>query len=125
MLQIAPGWDLEVERGPDWLFVRVRCAPEQAWAVPPLADAVWQLLEQHMTYRVVLECDEINLLHSTLVAELVSLSRRIKQQGGMMRLSGMSPENRQVLNRCQLDTFFPHNCDRNAAVMGDWSQKPR
>ena len=118
MLQVAPGWELEVERGPAWLFVKVHCAPESVWDAPPLAEAVGQLLEQHMTYRLVLECDDLPVLHSMLVAELLALQKRVAAHGGMLRVCGLSPENRQVLARCRLESRFPHNCDRTEAVMG-------
>ncbi|MBS0207318.1 MAG: STAS domain-containing protein [Planctomycetes bacterium] len=125
MVQLAQGWELEVERGPEWLFVHIRCTPEGALAVPPLADTVWQILEQHMTYRVVLECDELNLLHSMLIGELMTLNRRVAAHGGTMRLCGLSDENRIVLRHCRLDRHFPHNLDRTEAVMGTRHVRPR
>ena len=118
MVSLAPGWDLDVERGPDWLFIKVRCATENVWDSPPLADSVWKLLEQHFTYRLVLECEELTVLHSTIIAELMQLEKRIAAQHGVMRLCGLSEGNRRVLERCRLDSRLRNNCDRAEAVLG-------
>ncbi|HZZ74172.1 MAG TPA: hypothetical protein VFE24_18195 [Pirellulales bacterium] len=46
MLTIAPGWTLDVERGPDWLFVKVHPPAGDPFDMPPLAESVWSILEQ-------------------------------------------------------------------------------
>ncbi|HEX4129936.1 MAG TPA: STAS domain-containing protein [Pirellulales bacterium] len=125
MVTIAPGWELDVERGPDWLFVKLHCAQENVWDSPPLASNIWRLLEQHFTYRLVLECDELAVLHSTIIAELVMLQKRVMAHGGVMRLCGLSEDNRDVLARCRLTTRFPNNFDRAEAVLGSKPAKPR
>ena len=125
MLEIAPGWNLEVERGPDWLFVRLHCLPENTWDAPPLAETLWSLLEQHFTYRLVLECNSLLLLHTMLLGQLVLLHKRICVHGGLLRLSGLSDFNRKVLENCRLDGRFPNFDDRTAAVLGHRPNKPR
>ena len=99
MLAVAPGCELEVERGPDWLFVRVADSDQSELQTPPLAERVWNILRQHFTYRLVLELDQVSSLTSRLVAELVQLHRRVEEHGGVMRLCGLSPSNRQVLRK--------------------------
>src|SRR5437660_668333 len=89
MLPIAPGWNLEVSRGPDWLFVTLHCEPEFGWDPPPLADTLWSLLEQHFTRRLVLECDELPQLNSMLIGELITLNKRLQAGGGVLRLCGL------------------------------------
>jgi len=59
MVQIAEGWELDVDRGPDWLFVRPRNVGPQATDTPPLAEQIWSLLQQHFTDRLVLELDQV------------------------------------------------------------------
>jgi len=118
MLQIAPGWQLEVERGPDWLFVRIRRPDTEADDSPPLADRIWWLLEEHFTRRLVLELDELDVLCSYLIGQLVLLHKRIAVGGGMLRLCGLSENNRQVLRFVRLENCFPVYPDRHAAVMG-------
>jgi len=118
MLQIAPGWQLEVERGPDWLFVRIRRPVAEADESPPLADRIWWLLEEHFTRRLILELDELDVLCSYLIGQLVLLHKRIVVHGGMLRLCGLSKNNQQVLRMSRLAGRFPTYPDRRAAVMG-------
>jgi anti-sigma B factor antagonist len=124
MLEIAPGWNLDVERGPDWLFVRLHCEPDNVWDAPPLAETLWRLLEQHFTHRLVIECDEVQLLHTMLLGQLVLLHKRIASRGGALRLTGLSSQNREVLQSCRLDGRLPSFEDRNEAVLGR-PTKPR
>jgi anti-anti-sigma factor len=117
MLAVAPGWDLDVERGPDWLLVKIRSLDESS-ADPPLADGIWTLLERHFTYRVVLELDQVRVLNSHLIGQLVRLYRLIRQRDGVMRLCGLSPHNLDVLRTCRLEERFLPYRDREEAVMG-------
>ncbi len=117
MLAIAPGWELAVERGPDWLLVRILKAPEAPDA-PPLADEVWEQLCRHFTYRLVLELNQISLLNSHLIGQLVQLYKRIREHEGIMRVCGLSAYNRQVLHTCNLESHFPDYQDREEALMG-------
>jgi anti-anti-sigma factor len=118
MLAVASGCDLEVERGPDWLLVRIANLDPAEFDAPSLAERVWSVLQQHFTYRLVLELDQIHLLTSRLIAQLVQLHRQIGEHGGVMRLCGLSPHNRRVLHTCGLDDRFMPYQDRQEAVMG-------
>ena len=46
----ARGWNLEVERGPECLFVTPRRKPDEAATMRSLAEQLWTLLEQNFTY---------------------------------------------------------------------------
>lgn len=117
MLAVAPGWELDVERGPDWLLVKIR-SQDGSSTDPPLADGLWDLLERHFTYRVVLELDQVRVLNSYLIGQLVQLYKLIRRHDGVMRLCGLSPYNLAVLRTCRLeDRFLPYR-DREEAVMG-------
>ena len=72
-----------------------------------------------------LELDEVELLHSYLVGQLVLLHKRISTHGGVMRVCGLSPGNQQVLHLCRLEGRFPHYEDREHAVLGQRPQQPR
>jgi anti-anti-sigma factor len=125
-LAIAPGCDLDVERGPDWLLVRVANLDPAEPDAPPLADRVWHLLQQHFTYRLVLELDQVRLLTSRLIAQLVQLHRRIEEHSGVMRVCGLSPQNREILHTCRLDERLAPYEDRQAAVMArEYPRQPR
>jgi anti-anti-sigma factor len=116
MVQATTGWNCDVERGPDCLFVRPRGSVSRADEAG-LADQVWDLLERSSTHRLVLELDDMGLLKSTLVGQLLLLKQRIENRGGLMRLCGLSPANQRVLAHCRLDHFLPQYCDRTEAVM--------
>jgi len=116
MLDLAPGWELSVERGPDWLFVRVANPNGDAEEAPPLAERLSSLLQQHLTDRLVLELDRIDILRSYLIGQLVLLHQHLSQRGGVLRLAGLSPRNRKVLETCQLAGRFPDYRNRMDAV---------
>ena len=118
MLAIAPGCELAVERGPDWLLVRIESLDKNASDPPRLADEVWSLLQRHFTYRLVLELDRVEMLNSHLIGQLVRLYKLIREHDGIMRLCGLSAYNLQVLKSCRLDDRFLPYCDREEAVMG-------
>ncbi len=125
MLELAPGWTMDVDRGPDWLFVRLHGPDNGDAEGQDLAQRIWSLMQQHFTYRVVLEMDDLPLLRSYLLGQLVMLNKRIHSHNGMMRLSGLSESNQEVLHVSRLDHCFCPYASRADAVMGHSIQKPR
>ena len=107
MVQISPcgGWDLGVERGPDWLFVQPRCSGETAGSELGLVEHIWTLLEQNRTYRLVLELEAIEFLTPELIDQLASLQKRVHAHDGTLRLCGLSEENAAAVER--LPEFGP------------------
>ncbi len=120
MVQVTParGWDLVVERGPDWLFVQPRCSGEATGGERDLAEQVWSLLEQNRTYRLVLELDAIDCLLPELIDKLASLQKRIHAHDGTLRICGLSDKNARLLQDSVRSSLLPHFCDRESAVMG-------
>jgi anti-anti-sigma factor len=118
MLAVSSGYDFDVERGPDWLLVRVRKLDQGASACPPLAEQIWRLMEQHFTHRLVLELDQVPVLSGEMIGELIQLYRQIAEHDGVMRLCGLSPDNCEVLHECRLDERLPPYEDRQEAVLG-------
>ena len=125
MLETLAGWELDVDRGPNWLFVKIRGPEQHTSDAPPLADRLWVLLQDHLANRVVLELDEIGILSSHLLGQLSLLRQRICEAGGTMRLCGLSPHNHDVLHFCRLDEQFPHYENREEAVLGCLPRQPR
>ena len=91
---------------------------------PPLADLVWEQLQQHFVYRLALELDDIPLMHSFLLGQLVVLQKKITEHDGVMRVCGLSPMNQRVLELHGLGHQMPNYYDRNEAVMAS-RVKPR
>jgi anti-anti-sigma factor len=123
MLAVLSGCDLDVERGPDWLLVRVKKLDAGESACPPLAEQIWHLMEQHFTHRLVLELDQVPMLGSKVIGELIQLYRLIAEHDGVMRLCSLSPYNREALHQCRLDERLPAYEDPREAVLG--SAAPR
>jgi anti-anti-sigma regulatory factor len=122
MLATAPGCELDVQRGPDWLLVRVRNLDLTDSDVPSLAERIWRVLQQHFTYRLVLELDEVPAMEPDLMEQLFQLHQQIEKHEGVMRLCGLSPENRRALQAYCPNEQFPPYEDRQEALLG---RKPR
>jgi hypothetical protein len=125
MLTVAPGWELKVERGPDWLLVKVSNPDPESLETPPLADQLWLLMERHFVYRMVLDLEEIGVLHGRLLGQLLLLQKRSHQHDGMLRLIGISSDNRQVIDACGLGDQLPVYPCQEDAIMGYLPNKPR
>jgi anti-anti-sigma regulatory factor len=115
MLTSTGGSGLAVERGPDWLLVRLRKL--DLTDAPPLVDQLWSLLQQHFTYRMVLELDDVQLTDD-MIEQFAQLYRRIEAHDGVLRLCGVSPGSRQVLHASHLDERLLPYGDRQEAVWG-------
>ena len=124
-LDLAPGWSADLERGPDWLFVRLHGSLPFDTQGMDLADRVWKMLEQGLAHRLVLELDEIDLLRSHLIGELVRLHKRVCSRQGVMRVSGLSDSNYDVLKASRLHYRFPRYGTREEAVRGYRPNQPR
>ena len=125
MPTLVPKWNLEVDRGPDGLWVRIVGHSGGTLDSLPLADSLWSLLEQHFVYRLVLDVEEIDLSDQYLVDELTDLSERISQHDGMLRLYAPSPGNREALDKYDLKGRIPCYRDREEAIMGGCPINPR
>ena len=125
LLALSAEWETDVERGPDWLFVKLRGPADGDSQGTPIADNVWSLLQNHLMRRVVLELNDVPVLRSDLIGQLVRLNKQVQEQGGVLRLSGLSPRNQEVLRLSRLDDRFPQYADREAAVMAQQTVKPR
>ena len=110
-----------VDRGPDWLFVRLHPGEQH----DHLADQLWAMLTQHFIYRLVLEMDEVAFLPSTMIGQLVMLHKRVLQHEGTLRLCGLSPQCKEALHLCRLDQALPNFECRTDAVYANLHTKPR
>ena len=125
LTELALSWTFDVERGPDWLFVKVH-APRNGDAEGiPLAEMIWDLMRQHLAHRVVLDMSELHILRSYAIGQMVQLHKRIYTSGGLMRVCGLSDDNYSVLVACRLNERFPHYATRSDAVMASRPKQPR
>ena len=122
---VAPGWGLQVERVPDGLWIKVSPSRVDGWDTSPLAEAVWSLLQRHLAHRLVLELDEIELLTSYLIGQILILHNRIREKDGMIRITGLSPYNQEVLRTHGLSGRFAVYGNLEEAVMAGHPRKPK
>ncbi len=115
-------WGLEIDRGPDWLFIRLH---PDSFDADNIAERLWEILDRHFIYRLVLELDDIDFLPSHMMGQLVMLQNRVMQHDGALRLCGMTPECEQALHLCRLDKVLPNFHCREDAVLGFVHAKPR
>ncbi|MGC4006231.1 MAG: STAS domain-containing protein [Pirellulales bacterium] len=126
MLETATHWQLDVDRGPDWVFVRIM--PPNAGVNPDadgLAEMIWDVLRSNFCYRLVLEMDRVELLYSSLIGQLILLGKRVHSHEGVLRISGLSASNQHVVEMCRLEAALPCYPNRNDAVMGHLPNHPR
>lgn len=117
-VHVADGLKMEVERGPNWLFVKLRSQGKPLEKVPQIADKLWSIASRHFIYRLVLELDELETMPSDLMGQLVLLQERLAQCDGALRICGLSPECEETLHDCQVDTALPNHPSRADAVLG-------
>jgi len=125
LVELAPGWTFEMERGPDWLFIRLVPPSGAEGTEVELAEVIWDRMQQQFTHRIVLEMDQIALMRSWLIGQLVMLHKRVVANGGLLRLAGLNDGNQQVLHMVRLDDRFPQYANRGDAVMGHRPGQPR
>jgi hypothetical protein len=126
MLKVIPGWELDVDRGPDCLLVKVRKPRRSAGSLAPLDEVLWSILDQHFTYRLVLELDQIKSFTDEILDQLLDLRDRISARGGMMRIWGLTPHNRRLLLERQVDDrLIPYQDLEEAMMASAAPRRPR
>jgi anti-anti-sigma regulatory factor len=120
-LALHAGWEVDVERGPDWLFVRPH-PPQGNYFEDPsnLAQQLWDLMEQGFQNRLVVELNDLVILPSEVIGQLMILHKRVAASGGIMRICGLSRQCEEVLRINRLaDRLYPYR-DRAEAIMGQY-----
>ena len=117
-IHVVDGLELNVDRGPNWLFVKLRAKNSPLVEVPQIADKLWSISSRHFIYRLVLELDSLEEMPSGMMGQLVLLQSRLSQCGGALRICGLSPECEESMHSCHLDSALPNHASREAAVMG-------
>jgi anti-anti-sigma factor len=125
MLETVRSWNVSVDRGPDWLFIRLEPTTQPPADYSTVAEQVWQVVQQHFIYRVVLELEGLTTFPSSLIGQLVLLHKRLHTQGGVLRLCGLSDQQEQAIQCSRLDARFPAYPNREQAVWGHRPAQPR
>ena len=124
-VHVVDGLEMEVDRGPNWLFVKLRAKKKDPLPeVPQFAEKLWSISSRHFIYRLVLELEELEKLPSGLMGQLVTLQKRLAQCGGALRICGLSPECEESLQSYHMDSALPNHPSREQAVMGSGEFAP-
>jgi anti-anti-sigma regulatory factor len=126
-VHVVDGLELNVDRGPNWLFVKLRTKASPHVAFPHIAEKLWSIASRHFIYRLVLELEELEELPSGMMGQLVLLQERLAQCGGALRICGLSPECEETLHSFQLSSALLNHATREEAVMGsgEYAVAPR
>jgi hypothetical protein len=117
-VHVVDGLEFNVDRGPNWLFVKFRTKRPRWGKAPHIADELWEIATRHFIYRVVVELDELDELPARWMDELVELQERLTACGGALRLCGLSPECEETLHSRHFEGALTNHSTRAEAVMG-------
>lgn len=110
------GPSIEVERGPDWLFVRI--AGGAVAGQGDLTTCVWETIREHGASRVVLELDHVEAVDEALGGAIGELGTRVRDAGGLIRICGLSQPKLSRLRSVVAASRVPHFDTRSDAVGG-------
>ena len=125
LLKLVEGWNAELNQGPNWLVVRLSNATSPSASSAPLADALWTVMRQQFTQRLVIDLDQIPLVESYMISELLRLQTRIRSEGGLLRLCGVSEQIQNALRVSKLGGQLPQYQTPVDAMKGFRPAKPR
>jgi len=115
----AEDWHVSIDRGPEWLFIRLeppRGHGDDA-AVERLDEHLWRTIREHGAHRVVLELDRLHAIDDDLIALMAALGARVRDDGGLLRVCGLSRPHLDRLRRSAHAPDVPHFASRAEAVV--------
>jgi len=126
LVDLAPGWKTELDRGPDWLFVKLYGPDGDEADATGLAESLRLMMSQELKGRLLLELEHVVDMPQDLVEELKMLRDELERDGGVLRLCGMGRDLESVLQANHFSHRFLHYRDRQEAVLGFYRPgKPR
>jgi len=109
------GWDVAVERGPDWLFLRLESGTPGA-GDGSLTDRLLGTIRANRAHRVVLELERVESIDATLLDAIATVGTQVRGDGGMIRVCGLSENTLRQLRKSPAGRELPHFESRSAAV---------
>jgi hypothetical protein len=119
MVSIAGGYELDVDRGPNWLFVKVQPTAKPTKQASQIADEIWSISSRHFIYRLVLELDQFDTVPEDLIDQILTLQERLAERGGSLKLCGVSPECEGQIHERHLEESLRIHESRVHAVLGN------
>jgi len=126
LVDLAPGWKTELDRGPGWLFVKLYGPEGDGADATGLAECLRTMMLQEFKERLLLELEHVREMPLDLVDELHLLRDELERQGAILRLCGMAAEHETRLCESDFSERFTHYRDREEAIAGFYRPgKPR
>jgi hypothetical protein len=126
LVDLAPGWKTELDRGPGWLFVKLYGPDGEDADAKGLAECLCTMMRQEFKGRLLLELENLQHMPLDLVDELHVLRDELERKGSILRLCGMSSEHESRLCDSDFSQRFTHYRDRGEAIAGFYRPgKPR
>lgn len=113
----AAGWRVKLERGPDWLFVRLERDTDRARTAVSagLAEAIWGMISENHAHRVVLELDRVGPVDDGLLEAIGDVGERVRAAGGLIRACGLTGPD---LGRLKSSPGGPPHFDNRLEAVG-------
>lgn len=112
------GYQCDVDRGPDWLWIAIRSLEPGASPVGALGEHLREVMEKHFVYRVMLDLHGVPELDSDLIGQIMQLDRHIRTHDGVLRICGLTPEGRAMLEVYRSDDLCLDYETREEAIRG-------
>ena len=126
LVDLAPGWKTELDRGPGWLFVKLYGPDGDEADATGLAESLCSMMRQELKGRLLLELEHVQAIPLDLVDELHLLRDELEREGAILRLCGMAAEHESRLCETDFSQRFTHYRDREEAIAGFYRPgKPR
>ncbi len=76
------------------------------------------MIREHRAHRVVLELDRVCSIDDSLIGAIADVGTRVRDDGGLIRVCGLSETNLSRLQSVVCEAQLPHFDSRSAAVVG-------
>ncbi|MEE2686183.1 MAG: STAS domain-containing protein [Planctomycetota bacterium] len=124
MQELPGGWRVEIDHAREWLCMQL-FEPFLQTPVQQLAEQIRRLLDREFARNLVLEMDHVIHLNGRLMRQLQLLDEHLSYQGGELRLSGLSDECYEAVERTKMEARFPRFHTRQQALTGHNPGHPR
>lgn len=118
----SPYLYIDVQPSGDVLCVSLKDHQLEDSAIRAMSDEIEAAVLRADSRKLVLSLGELTCLYSLLIAKLIKLRRLMSERHGSFKLCNISPEIRDVMESCQLQTYFDLSPDCDTAVKALSSQ---
>lgn len=125
MVEIVPGWHVEVDSDAEWTFMRLHPPMSENLRGRELADGLWRTLRERFCVHLILELEPLEYVTSQFLRQLLLLQDQLREEGGLLLLAGMSHDAYACVTHANLNERFPFYTDRGDAISGYRPNKPR